>query len=345
MTDSVHPDDITVVITGSDPTIVSDAVHTAIDILLGDTDASLALEEFALKGSDVDDDQESSVISRVIDAINTPPFLVPRRVVVLRDAGSLNKADTEALLRWHQSPTPGVALVVAGSGIRTDNPLAKAASKFFNTTVSSFGKNRLDFVVAKFEEIGVNANAVVLKAVADRLGEDVARAESLARTLVSLYGSSPLKFEHIEPYLGEAGAVTDWDLTDAIDAGRVTPAITAARRMLDSREKVGVQLVGLLQRHYLKMVKLSESTASTKEEAALIVGGSPFPAGKALAMARALGRDGLTRAIDLVAAADYDLKGGVSYGGKNEDDIDQTDLTVVEILVARLTKMSESARR
>ena len=44
--------------------------------------------------------------------------------------------------------------------------------------------------------------------------------------------------------------------------------------------------------------------------------------------------------------ADLDLKGGVSYGGKDlESDLDVTELTVIEVLVARLARLSFSARR
>jgi hypothetical protein len=41
-----------------------------------------------------------------------------------------------------------------------------------------------------------------------------------------------------------------------------------------------------------------------------------------------------------------DLKGGVSYGGKDlNTDLDVTELTVTEVLVARLAKMTQGARR
>jgi hypothetical protein len=58
-----------------------------------------------------------------------------------------------------------------------------------------------------------------------------------------------------------------------------------------------------------------------------------------------MGSSRLASALHLVVEADHDLKGGVSYGGKNDDDVDQTELTVIEVLVARLARMSEVARR
>jgi hypothetical protein len=50
--------------------------------------------------------------------------------------------------------------------------------------------------------------------------------------------------------------------------------------------------------------------------------------------------------VHWITQADLNLKGGASYGGKDlNTDLDVTDLTVVEVLVARLAKMTQGARR
>ena len=47
-----------------------------------------------------------------------------------------------------------------------------------------------------------------------------------------------------------------------------------------------------------------------------------------------------------ITEADLALKGAVSYGGKDlESDLDVTELTVIEVLVARLARLSFGARR
>ena len=59
-----------------------------------------------------------------------------------------------------------------------------------------------------------------------------------------------------------------------------------------------------------------------------------------------MGAERIGDAIHLIADADVDLKGGVSYGGKDlNTDQDVTDLTVIEVLVARLARLSAGARR
>ena len=58
--------------------------------------------------------------------------------------------------------------------------------------------------------------------------------------------------------------------------------------------------------------------------------GSTFPARKALTQARKLGHDGVVRAIDLLADADLDLRGGKAW----------PDELVMEVLVARLARLA-----
>ena len=51
-------------------------------------------------------------------------------------------------------------------------------------------------------------------------------------TLVAAYGEgAPISIEELEPFLGSAGAVPPWDLTDAIDSGSIAGALSALRRI------------------------------------------------------------------------------------------------------------------
>jgi hypothetical protein len=94
------------------------------------------------------------------------------------------------------------------------------------------------------------------------------------------------------------------------------------------------------------MARLEGSDARGDEEAATLLGINKYPAGKALRVSERLGAERISTAVHWITQADLNLKGGVSYGGKDLDtDLDVTDLTVVEVLVARLAKMTQGARR
>ena len=332
-----------VAVVGTDATMVYDSLHNVIGEAVGDLDPSFALEDFTAK--DVTAAGLESVISRVMGALNTPAFLVERRVVVVRDAQLFLADEVDQLLDWIGSPTPSTTLVLAVVGAKS-NKLVKAASDVVEVNVGSRSVERVSFVVDKMAEYRVSVDRHVCQQVADQVGDDVARVDALARTLKSIYATAPLNFAHIEPYLGDAGDVPEWDLTDAIDGGDATKAIVVARRMLDSKSRAGLQIVNILQRHYLRMARLEGSGVRGEEEAAALLGINKYPAGKSLRVSERLGPERVSTAVHWITQADLNLKGGVSYGGKDLDtDLDVTDLTVVEVLVARLAKMTQGARR
>jgi DNA polymerase-3 subunit delta len=226
------------------------------------------------------------------------------------------------------------------------NKLVKASSEVVEVNVSLRAQDRVSYVEGKFVEYRLSVERSTAQSVADLVGDDLARIDSIARTLQSIYGTAPLTFEHVRAYLGDAGDVPEWDLTDAIDAGNVTKAIAVARRMLDSKSRAGLQVVNMLQRHYLRMTCLEGSGVHGEDEAATLLGINRFPAGKALRVAQRLGAERISAAVHMITNADLDLKGGVSYGGKDlNTDLDMTELTVIEVLVARLASLTKSARR
>jgi DNA polymerase-3 subunit delta len=322
--------------------MVYDAVHNVVGSALGDLDPSVALEDFTAK--DVTSAGEP-VTARVLEALNTPPFLVPRRVVVVRDAQSHVADEVALLLEWMADPAPSIVLVLAIVGTKA-HKLVKGAGEVVEVNVGSRSAERVSFVESKLSEYRVTIDHGTAQKVADQVGDDVARVDALARTLQSIYGSAPLNFSHIQPYLGDAGDVPEWDLTDAIDSGNAAKAIVVARRMLDSKGRAGLQIVNMLQRHYLRMAKLEGSGVRGADDAAALLGIRSFPATKSLQMSQRLGTERISTAVHWITNADIALKGGVSFGGKDlNTDMDVTELTVIEILVARLAKMTQGARR
>lgn len=330
-------------VVGTDATMVYDALHNVVARALGDLDPSFALQDFTAK--DVTSSGSVPVASQVMEALNTPPFLVERRVIVLRDAQSLIADEVALLLAWMGNPTPDTVLILGVVGTKS-HKLVKAAVEVIEVNVGSRAQDRVAFVEAKLGEYRVTIDKVAAQKIVTQIGDDVARVDSLARTLQSIYGSAPLNFAHVEPYLGDAGDVPEWDLTDAIDNGDATKAIVVARRMLDSKGRSGLQIVNMLQRHYLRMARLEGSGVRGDDEAATLLGINRYPAGKALRVAERIGAERISTAVHMIANADVDMKGGVSYGGRDlSTDLEVTDLTVIEVLVARLAKMTQSARR
>ena len=88
----------------------------------------------------------SSSVGAIVDACLTPPFLLDRRVVVVREAGRLLTADVAAAGRDHQQdPLPTTVLVLVGGGGTVPAPVVKAvnaAGEIIDVTTSKAGERK-----------------------------------------------------------------------------------------------------------------------------------------------------------------------------------------------------------
>ncbi|MET0324296.1 MAG: DNA polymerase III subunit delta [Ilumatobacteraceae bacterium] len=313
-------------LTGDDESILRAAVSELVHELVGDADRSLMVDEF---------DTEDVEVRAVVDAAQTPPFLTERRVVVLRDVGRFSAEDVAPLVAYLADPLPTTELVLVGGGGRLAKSLTDAAkaagAPARNTTPPMRARDRQAWIAAEASSGGIKLSGAAANAIAERLGEDVGRLDGILQTLAATYGGSrQLGPDDVEPFLGEGGGVPPWELTDAIDGGRTATALGLLARMTGPGGRHPLQLMAVLHGHYGRLARLDGADAASEAEAAAVLGIKPgFPARKALDQYRRLGGGGVQRAIDLLAAADLDLRGAR----------DLPDDVVMDVLVARLSRL------
>lgn len=325
---------------GSDEVLREEAVAALVDTLVGDGDRGLLVDEHA--GPDYE-------LAAVVDAASTMPFLTDRRVVVARHLGRFPNADalrplldhlaapldsTDLVLVWERGPEPGSRL--GGVPPTLSKAVKAAGGEVVDTDPPA--KDRAAWVTAQLGAHDVTVDRAAASLIAGQLGEAAGAVVELAERLAGVHGpGARLGVDDVRPWLGEAGGVPPWELTDAIDAGDPATALDRLHRMLHGGERHALQVMATLHGHYARMLRLDGAGARTDKEAAQVLGmrGSTFPAKKALARSRALGTPGIRRAITLLAEADLALRGAQAW----PDDL------VMEVLVARLAAASRSARR
>jgi DNA polymerase-3 subunit delta len=332
-----------VVLKGNDDTLLSQAVSDKVKELVGSGDASLMVEELGEEQYRMED--ESFAITRLVDAAQTPPFLTDRRVVVGRNLGRFSKAaDVEALVQWLGAPLPSTDLVLVwekGISPRQDRlsaipkalteALSAAGAEVVETGVPG-GKNAGAWLERQLKQSAVRIDARAANLIAEHLGEQRSRVVNLLNTLEAVYGpDAKLGVDEVEPFLGETGDVPPWELTDAIDSGKIDVALDKLHRMVESGGRHPLQVMASLQTHYLRMARLDGAPVAGEKQAAQLLGmkGSTFPAKKALTQAKRLGNGGVKRAIDLLAEADRGLRGESGWPPE----------LVMEVLVARLAAL------
>lgn len=317
-----------VLVRGDDDVLVRDAVLRLVDERLGGEDRALALAEFA--GEDYE-------LAELVDAAQTPPFLTSRRVVVGWGVHRFKAADLAPLVAYLGDPLESTELILVFQEGRVPKALTDALAAAGGTVLATGPQTgrgaKREFIEEHLSRAGLRLDNAAKATLEAQLGEDVGRLVPLITTLTAVYGEGArVGVDELQPFLGEAGALPPWELTDAIDKGDVGEAVRRLRRMLGGGERHPLQVMVTLTNHVERMLALSGSNARSEKDAAALLGlkGSTFPARKALDQSRKLGPARVARAINLLADADVDLRGASAWEPQ----------LVMEVLVARLAALS-----
>ncbi len=323
-------------VTGSDPRLVSDKVseitRELIKSMATKESRSTILETHDAGAANSQDREDA--IRKAVASAETMSLFGEERVVVIREISEATVAELSSLVAYLAQPSDSTHLVVSATG-KLPKSIADALKRAGATTLATTPPDRRQELVTWFlerlGESGLTLELGALNQIIDWLGEDQARLPGLIDILVSTYGTSrKLTSDDITPFLGDAGSVKPWDLTDAIDAGDSAKAIDMLHRMTRSGEYHPLQVMALLHTHYTKLMRLDGPDLNSPQDAMSIIGSkSEFQAKKYLNQYRRLGGEGINQAVQLLARADVDLRGGKDLG---------EELTM-EILIARLCRM------
>ncbi len=325
---------------GDDPSIVRDAVLELVERLVGGADRSLAVEEIEITAEAAE--ERAAQLRGLVDAAQTPPFLTDRRVVVGRSLHMAKADELAGLAAAVAEPLDGVFLVLTWESGAVPKKFLDALKEGGGAHVDvSPGRNAKAWVAEHIAASGLKLDAGARDLLTDRLGEDVGRLRSVLDTLVSTFGpGASLHADDVEPYVGEAGGLAPWDLTDAIDKGDIPTSLARLHRILGDDTGSALRLLGFLNSHYGRILALDGADVRDQNDAAALLGmrgKSTFPAKKALDQTRRLGHDRVVQAIGLLSRADRDLKGERVYPREVANQL------VMEMLVARLANLSRLA--
>lgn len=321
------------VLTGDDPVLLSEASSALLRELLGDRSPDGVVDEFS--------GDEYQLSSAVMAAATVSMF--GERIVVARNAGRFSGDDLAPLLAYLEEPNPDSTLVIVWERPVTAGVAKKPFAKKLGDAVKAAGgvvtatsaptqaKQVSAWVHERLAASELKFAPATEARITSHLGEEVNRLGALVETLEASFAKGTrIDPDMVEPYLSTAGGVPPWDLTDALNSGDVSKAVTTARRMMLGGGRHPLQLMATLQNHYEAILKLDGTGVRTESQAADLLGMKPFPAKKILGASRRLGSDGVRQAIRLLAKADVDLRGYTAVPAE----------ATLEVLVGRLAALA-----
>lgn len=342
---------------GTDPTLRARVVDELVAELLGDDDPTLALEEITIPGragggAGGDDssgangtggaggaEAREAAVATLLNAVGSPPFMTEHRIVVARDIGALAASEVDGILRYLDDPLDTTILVLVGGGGTTPPSLVKKlkAVKAVERAPESEATDKV--LIAAAHEAGVLLAPDAAALISTHLGSDAGRVAALVDVLASAFpAGTSLQVDDVRPYLGDAGAIAPYLLTNAIEQGDPAQALEILHRLLtvsspqQPKPMHPLQVMGLLTNSYRRVMRLDDPLIRSRTDAVEALGGKvkEFPAGKALDQSRALGAGGIRQAFDALFQADLDLKGARGI----------PEQAVMEVLVVRLARLA-----
>ena len=287
-----------------------------------------------------------AVVAAILNAAQSPPFMTSKRIVVVHDYEQLQRA-TRPRRSPRCSPTRSrrrVLVFVTGGGRAPRR--SSTRSKARRDRRPRLREDRRDVLAAELERARPHASTATRPARRrSSSGEDAGRVPpSSSSSSPRAFGPAPtLDADDVEPYLGEAGSVPGYQLTNAIEDGKIAAGAldprTACSPSTSARQPKPMhplQVLGMLQSRYRKLLRArrpGDPHAEGRARGARREGQHVPGAEGARGVARRSARDGLRQAVDSLHQADLDLKGASAMP---ED-------AVLEVLVARLAALARPA--
>lgn len=219
---------------GEDEYLKEDAVRHLVDAAIDPATRDFNLDQ--RRGNELDAESLGSLTA-------TPPMMAERRVVVVRDVGSLKKDARAALDAYLEKPAPDVVVIL------TSPADAKADKSLQSSTVAVevaplTGAQVPKWIASRVEKTlhtSITPGAVEL--LIDSVGSDLGQLATELDKLVSYCNGKPIDEDAVSAIVGVNREETPGMLLDAVAERDATKALALLPGILRQPKTSGVQLV------------------------------------------------------------------------------------------------------
>lgn len=244
-------------------------------------------------------------------AAASPSLFDEPGLVVVEGAEAMNDAFLTDGLSYVEAPAADVVVVIRhGGGVRGKrllDALRKGGVPEYTCPAVKRDSEFADFVAAEFERAGRAAPAAVVRRLVDAVGTDL---PELAAACQQLLGDveGAIDEDAVARYYGTRVNATAFSVADAAVAGQVSEAVTLVRHALSA----GVDPVPLNAALASKLRTLAKVGASRGRglDPTRDLGVPPWQVDRARRELRRWSAQTLGEAIEAVAQADAEIKGG-----------------------------------
>jgi DNA polymerase-3 subunit delta len=234
-----------------------------------------------------------------------------KAIVVMDLEESPDELQTD-LLTYLAAPADEVTLVVVHrSGMRGKkvlDTLKKAGARVLDAPVMKSDSDKAQFVANEFRRQGRKATPGAVRALVDAVGKDLRELSAACSQLVA--DTRGLVDEvMVDKYQAGRVEATGFKVADAAIAGNAGEALRLLRHAIAAGDSP-VPIVAVLAMQLRQMVKVASAGHGPSGQLAKSLAMAPWQVDQARRKLSGWDPEGVGRAIQAVAAADFDVKGG-----------------------------------
>jgi DNA polymerase-3 subunit delta len=265
--------------------------------------------------------------TKIAAAAREVPLLVPRRLIIVRDAQALcsREDDLAVILAYLDKPSPTTILALVAPALDGRHRLARKVAEVGVVLAAQKVQARElgPFVRHHGRALGVDLSPEAVAAVVEACGDDLSAVhDALAKLSLYVDSGGVAAPEDVQAIVAPSRQHPVFELVDALGARDTARAFRLVHRILAEQGEAPLKMLGLLARHVRQLVDLKTGRLESPRLAAL----PSFVRGKLEAQAERFTMRDLVRAVDAIHRADVALKSSRREGER-----------VVELLVLEIT--------
>ena len=209
-------------------------------------------------------------------------------------------------------PDPELLLVVAhgggARGKRVVDALRKGGARVIDCPAVKSDRDKTDFVLREFAAARRRITSEGVRALIEAVGKDLRELASACSQLIS-DTDGPVDDAVVDTYHGGKVEATGFRVADATVAGQQGDALRLLRHAIASGVDP-VPIVAVLASQLRQLIKVGAAGRGSSAQLAKSLGMAPWQVDKARRSVGHWTAEGLSVAVQAVAAADHEVKGG-----------------------------------
>jgi len=242
----------------------------------------------------------------------SPSLFGGTKALVVHDLDEAPDELQTDVLDYLAAPAEEITLLVAHkSGLRGKkvlDTLKKAGARVIECPLIKSDGDKMQFAANEFRRQGRKATPDAVRALVEAVGRDLRELAAACAQLVA-DTEGLVDGAMVERYHGGKVEATGFKVADAAIAGHAGDALRLLRHAISAGDNP-VPIVAVLAMQLRQMVRVGSAGRGSSVQLAKTLAMAPWQIDQARRKLSGWGPDGVGRAIQAVAAADFDVKGG-----------------------------------